>query len=54
VGDSRPSLEERYPRHEEYVHAVSQAAEALVRDRLLLPRDAEEIVELARGSEIGR
>ena len=54
VGDPRPSLEERYPSHEAYVSAVSQAAEALVRDRLLLPRDAKEIVKLARGSEIGR
>ena len=54
AGDPRASLEERYPSHEEYVSAVSQAAEALVRDRLLLPRDAKEIVDLARGSEIGR
>ena len=54
AGDPRASLEERYPSHEEYVSVVSQAAEALVRDRLLLPRDAKEIVDLARGSEIGR
>ena len=54
MGDPRPSLKERYPGHEEYVSAVSEAAEALVRNRLLLPRDAEEIVKLARGSEIGR
>ena len=53
-GDPRLSLEERYPDHDAYVSAVSEAAEALVKGRLLLPRDADEIVELARGSEIGR
>ncbi len=51
-GDPRPSLEERYPDHASYVRAVSEAAEALVQDRLLLRQDADEIVALARGSHI--
>ena len=53
VGDPRTSLEERYPSHEAYVSAVSQAADTLVRDRLLLRRDADEIIERARESGIG-
>lgn len=50
TSDPRPSVEERYPNHAAYVRAVSDAADALVRDRLLLQGDADEIVALARGS----
>ena len=50
AGDPRLSLEERYPDHGAYVRAVSEAANALVGDRLLLRADADEIVDLARGS----
>lgn len=49
-GDPRPSLQERYPDHAAYVRAVREAAAALVRERLLLERDAREIVELAEAS----
>ena len=49
-GDPRLSLEERYADQASYVHAVSDAAEALVQDRLLLRQHAEDIVALARGS----
>ena len=35
-GDPRLSLDERYPDHTAYVRAVSEAAKALVQDRLLL------------------
>jgi hypothetical protein len=49
-GDSRPSFEARYPTHAAYVQAVSEAADALVDERLLLPGDAAAIVELAAGS----
>ena len=49
-GDPRPSFEARYPNHAAYVQAVSEAADALVGERLLLPGDAESIVELASGS----
>jgi hypothetical protein len=48
--DSRRSVEERYPDHLAYVRAVSEAADALVRDRLLLEGDADQIVRLAKGS----
>jgi hypothetical protein len=51
-GDPRLSLEERYGSQQEYVTAVTRAADELVRERLLLPRDAIEIVENARKSEI--
>ena len=50
AGDPRLSLDERYADHQTYVRAVSDAADALVQDRLLLRRDAEDILELARGS----
>ena len=49
-GDPRSSLEERYAGHAAYVGAVSEAAETLVQDRLLLRQDADEIVALAQGS----
>ncbi len=52
-GDPRVSLAERYPDHEAYVRAVSRAADALVRERLLLAPDAEEIVDSARRSSTG-
>lgn len=52
AGDPRLSLAERYPTHADYVSAVSQAAEALVRDRLLLPEDAEEFVRRAQASGV--
>ena len=52
LGDPRLSLDERYPNHQAYVRAVSAAADALVQDRLLLRRDADDVVELARGSRI--
>ena len=50
AGDPRPSFEARYPTHAAYVQAVSAAADKLVGERLLLPGDADAIVELARGS----
>ena len=49
-GDPRPSFEARYPSHAAYVQAVSEAADEMVEERLLLPADADAIVELARGS----
>ena len=47
-GDERPSLEERYPSRSAYVEAMSRAAEAQVRERLLFRGDADRIVEEAR------
>jgi hypothetical protein len=54
TGDPRLSLEERYPSHYAYVSAVARAADELTRDRLLLKRDADEIVRSAENSTIGR
>jgi hypothetical protein len=53
-GDPRLSLEERYADHAAYVSAVRAAADALVRDRLLLQADADEIVREAEESPIRR
>jgi hypothetical protein len=49
-GDTRLSLEERYPDAGAYVAAVSAAADRLVGEGLLLPEDAASIVERARSS----
>ena len=49
TGDPRPSLQERYPDHAAYVRAIAEAADALLRARLLLRRDADAIIDLARG-----
>ena len=47
-GDSRLSLEERYPGGEaEYVRRYGEAADALVAERYLLPADAETLKESA-------
>lgn len=46
-GDGRRSIEERYRDHAAYVEAVRSAADAQVRDRLLLAEDADRIVEEA-------
>lgn len=40
ANDPRPSLEERYGTHENYMNAVRQAADDLVREGFLLPDDA--------------
>ena len=42
--DPRLSIEERYASRDAYVQSVKQAAQTLVKDRLLLPADAEAIV----------
>ena len=52
--DESLSLEERYSTHQAYVDAVRRAADDLVRERLLLPADADEIVRSAEASDIGR
>lgn len=53
-GDIRPSLEERYPTHEDYVRKVTAAAAKLEQERLLLAEDRDRIVARARQSTIGR
>ena len=49
--DPRPSVEERYGSREAYVAKVRAAADALVRERMLLPADAEAYVRAALASD---
>jgi hypothetical protein len=51
--DPRPSLEERYPSHADYVNAVAAAANGLARDRLLLDEDVQAYVNKARNAPVG-
>jgi hypothetical protein len=52
AGDPRLSLEERYGTHEGYVSVVKRAADRLVRDRFLLPEDAERLIAEAQASDV--
>jgi Alpha/beta hydrolase domain len=52
IGDSRPSLEERYPSKEAYVAAVTKAAQSLVADRLMLPEDANRLITEAEAKGV--
>jgi len=47
IGDPRPSLEERYADHQNYVNRVAAVADELVAQRLLLAEDGAAVVELA-------
>jgi len=51
-GDPRLSLQERYGDHQGYVDAVTEAAEDLAADRLLLPADADNIIAAAQASNV--
>ena len=53
-GDSRPSLEERYATHDNYVSKVRAAAERLVRGRYLLQDDAHRLIAQAEASTVLR
>ena len=52
TGDSRRSMEERYPSKEAYVAAVRKAADKLVSGRLLLSEDAKRLVGEAESEGI--
>lgn len=52
-GDARRSLEERYGTHADYVKAVEDAGNALVKARLLLAEDARAFAERAKAEEAG-
>lgn len=52
--DPRPSLEERYGSHEDYVGIVSAAANKLVQERFLLQQDADAMIAQARASDVLR
>ena len=51
-GDSRLSIEERYPSGDDYVDRVARSARRLVERRLLLQEDAERYVDRARKQKI--
>jgi hypothetical protein len=53
-GDPRPSLEERYRSHDEYVKIVSAAAATLVRERYMLQQDADSMIKQAEASDVLR
>ncbi|HTC65457.1 MAG TPA: alpha/beta hydrolase domain-containing protein [Candidatus Saccharimonadales bacterium] len=52
TGDTRKSLEERYPSKDAYVAEVKKAAESLVKQRYLLPEDAATLIKQAEDSGI--
>ena len=54
ASDPRPSLEERYGSHAEYVAKVRAAATRLVEERFLLPDDADRLVREAESSNVLR
>jgi alpha/beta hydrolase family protein len=53
-GDPRPSLQERYPNHDDYVAKVTQAAMELKNDRLLLDDDVQAYMKKAQDSAVGK
>ena len=50
--DPRPSLQERYPTHADYVAKVTAAANSLVGRRLLLPEDAAFLINQANAAAV--
>jgi hypothetical protein len=52
TGDSRPSLEERYGTHGNFVFAVSAGAKQLVSERFMLPEDARQFFDAAQASSV--
>jgi hypothetical protein len=54
TGDPRRSLAERYKNHAGYVKAVTKAAQSLVKERFLLPADAQAYIDEAQASDVLR
>jgi hypothetical protein len=52
AGDPRPSLEELYGDQASYVAKISAAADALVKERLLLPEDAQRYIDAAKAETL--
>lgn len=50
--DPRPSLEERYGSHDNYVAMVRSAAARLVRERFLLADDADKLIAAAQANDV--
>jgi hypothetical protein len=53
-GDPRPSLEERYTSHADYVQKVTASTTTLQRARLLLDDDAQAYVKKAEAAPVGQ
>lgn len=54
ANDPRLSIEERYKTHEGYVTAVRRVVQQLVSQRLLLPADAQQYIQVAESSSVLR
>lgn len=52
AGDPRPSLQERYADHAAYVNLVTQAAQELQRQRLLLDMDVQAYIAAAQAASV--
>ena len=52
AGDPRPSLQERYADHADYVNLVTQAAQELQRQRLLLDMDVQAYIVAAQAASV--
>src|ERR1700689_2235544 len=53
-GDTRLSMEERYPTHDVYLTDVKNAAQQLRQQRFLLDEDVQRYMERAQASNIGK
>lgn len=54
AGDPRPSLEELYGTHQGYVQKVTEAAQKLQAQRLMLPEDVEMVIQEAQAADVLR
>jgi len=52
AGDPRPSLQERYADHAAYVNLVTEAAQDLQRQRLLLDMDVQAYIVGAQAASV--
>jgi hypothetical protein len=52
--DPRPSLEERYPSHADYVNGVAVVANQLAREGLLLDEDVQAYVKKGQNTPVGK
>lgn len=52
AGDPRRSLEERYPDHATYVNRVTQAAQQLEQERLLIDMDVQAYITAAQAAQV--
>jgi hypothetical protein len=53
AGDPRPSIQERYPSHADYVNKVTAVARGLLKDGFMLQEDVDRFVQAAQASNVG-